>query len=549
MADAAYDAVVIGGGTKTLFTAMYLAKYGGMEVAILEDRHELGGGLGSHEAPSPGFIGDTHASSLRPTHYIPINEDFPDFEEKGARFTHYPCGRAIILREDHSCFAVYHSDVDPSGERTFKELARFAGEKDAETFTKIYRRARGPGGLSEAVMHESLNLPPLPGEPTATEKWLDGYLAEPDCPIDHRWLKLMAYQAAHELFQHKGLIYMLLRIMMADGLFPDLADGMRLLIRMTSSFDMSYAVGGTHSVAHACYRIFLENGGRFFTKSEVDRVIIENGKAQGVRLMDGAEVAARRVVVSGVDPHQLCFRLIGREHLSERILRKVENLERSLFTPTWYTWAIHELPRYRAAEYNPDINNAHWVILGNKEPEYLLQEGLWRRLGKKPPGDAIAIFGQHSQYDETRAPEGKHVASSEEVALAGHCLTEREWMEFKKAHAEKTISVWQEYAPNMTWDNVIGYDPITPWDQAKRQKNMAPAGCNSIIDRIPGQMFPFTPIPEMADHRTPIERLYATGSAWGPRGGGTACQGYTCYKAIAQDLGLGKPWEEKGRPY
>ena len=43
MADETYDAIVIGGGAKGLITAMYLAKFGGMDVAIFERRHETGG--------------------------------------------------------------------------------------------------------------------------------------------------------------------------------------------------------------------------------------------------------------------------------------------------------------------------------------------------------------------------------------------------------------------------------------------------------------------------------------------------------------------------
>ena len=49
MADASYDVVVIGGGTKSMVTAMYLAKYGGMDVAVFEARHEIGGGISSEE--------------------------------------------------------------------------------------------------------------------------------------------------------------------------------------------------------------------------------------------------------------------------------------------------------------------------------------------------------------------------------------------------------------------------------------------------------------------------------------------------------------------
>ena len=55
MPDATYDAVIIGGGNKTLLLAMYLIKYGGMSVAVFERRHELGGCLTTEETAAPGF--------------------------------------------------------------------------------------------------------------------------------------------------------------------------------------------------------------------------------------------------------------------------------------------------------------------------------------------------------------------------------------------------------------------------------------------------------------------------------------------------------------
>ena len=49
MADETFDAVIVGGGTKALFLAMYLIKYGGMSVGIFERRHEIGGCLATEE--------------------------------------------------------------------------------------------------------------------------------------------------------------------------------------------------------------------------------------------------------------------------------------------------------------------------------------------------------------------------------------------------------------------------------------------------------------------------------------------------------------------
>ena len=61
MADATYDVVLIGGGNKGLVAAMYLQRYGGMQVGIFERRHEIGGCWASEEAPAPGFIANIHA--------------------------------------------------------------------------------------------------------------------------------------------------------------------------------------------------------------------------------------------------------------------------------------------------------------------------------------------------------------------------------------------------------------------------------------------------------------------------------------------------------
>ena len=57
------------------------------------------------------------------------------------------------------------------------------------------------------------------------------------------------------------------------------------------------------------------------------------------------------------------------------------------------------------------------------------------------------------------------------------------------------------------------------------------------------------PIPELAGYRTPIKNLYMASASMHPSGGVLGVPGYNCYKIIAQDFGLRKIWEEKGRAY
>jgi phytoene dehydrogenase-like protein len=280
----------------------------------------------------------------------------------------------------------------------------------------------------------------------------------------------------------------------------------------------------------------------------VDKVIIENGAATGIRLADGTEIGARKVVVSTLSPQQLCFDLIGREHLSSQITRRIELLETDHTCISWYQWAIHEAPNYLAAQSNPDMNDVNWLSLHQfTDPDTIARETYWRKLGKMPPfEDLNPIVWCHSVVDPRYAPEGKHLASHENFMPPASALSEREWLALKKQHAEDMITLWQDFAPNMTWENVIGYAPDTPYD-CLRLKNMAPNGNWAVIDLTPSQSGAFRPIPELSDHRTPIKNLYAGGSGWAVGMGALVNGGVTLYGAIAEDLGLTKPWLEPGK--
>ena len=67
------------------------------------------------------------------------------------------------------------------------------------------------------------------------------------------------------------------------------------------------------------------------------------------------------------------------------------------------------------------------------------------------------------------------------------------------------------------------------------------------VDRSPYQTEENRPTPELANHRTPIKNLYATGGSWHVGSNAGSTEAYNCYRIIAKDLGLGKPWEEPGK--
>jgi beta-carotene ketolase (CrtO type) len=334
------------------------------------------------------------------------------------------------------------------------------------------------------------------------------------------------------------------------GMPPDYPmGGLYLFLTMFYFQDAGFIRGGGHNLAHASIRVIVENGGKFFTNSEVDKVIIKDGIAKGIKLVDGTEVEATQAVISSLDPYNLCFRLIGEEHLSPRICGRVRNLVRNAGTITWNGWALYNPPNYHASQFNPDINETFLIQLVDKDPYQLAREYAWRCLHKfPPPKDTSTLVCSHTLFDKHQAPGDMHKFITETFVIPADAISEKEWLQYKKDKVISEQAVWQSYAPNMTWSNIIDCFVNSPYD-TMRLANMKPSGEEHVIADVPSQIGSFRPIPELAQHRMPIKKLYATGAAWPPQGIATSWQGYTCYKIIAEDYNLRKPWEEKGRAY
>jgi phytoene dehydrogenase-like protein len=152
----------------------------------------------------------------------------------------------------------------------------------------------------------------------------------------------------------------------------------------------------------------------------------------------------------------------------------------------------------------------------------------------------------HSLIDPSFAPPGKHTASTEQLGPPACSHTVDEWKKINEEYTEDLITFWQRFAPNMNWNNIIGVDTNCPLDHT-RMKSMAPYGNMATIDHVPYQFMENRPTPELANHRTPIKNFYATGSAWHAGANSGSSEAYNCYKIIAKDMDLAKPWEEPGK--
>ena len=153
----------------------------------------------------------------------------------------------------------------------------------------------------------------------------------------------------------------------------------------------------------------------------------------------------------------------------------------------------------------------------------------------------------NSLWDPTYAPPGKHSLCGWFFFPKASNLSRGEWEEVRSSYNERFVERFVEWAPNMTWDNIIDDYFYTPLDQQDEMRLMEGDFMNGAVR--PDQSGSNRPFPEAAHYRTEIENLYLCGPYMYPGGGASAATGYNAFKIIAEDFGLDKFWERHPRGY
>jgi len=93
---------------------------------------------------------------------------------------------------------------------------------------------------------------------------------------------------------------------------------------------VGYPEGGPRAIVDAILRTYLKFGGKINFNSKVDKIIVERGKAVGVKLVDGSEYRGK-VVLSAADGHSTIFHMLDGKFINDSIRNYYFKLP--LFTP------------------------------------------------------------------------------------------------------------------------------------------------------------------------------------------------------------------------
>ncbi|MCZ7630964.1 MAG: FAD-dependent oxidoreductase [Microthrixaceae bacterium] len=135
MATRTYDAIVIGAGHNGLCLAAYLQR-AGLSTAIIERRHEEGGGVNTEEPVMAGYRHNMHAQFMEFFDVMPMIQDF-DLYGLGLR-TVTPDAQAGIAFADGRPPVILHRPE--LLDRTHKSISQYS-KADADTFVEVKKRA------------------------------------------------------------------------------------------------------------------------------------------------------------------------------------------------------------------------------------------------------------------------------------------------------------------------------------------------------------------------------------------------------------------------
>jgi beta-carotene ketolase (CrtO type) len=550
LADKIYDAIVLGGGHHGLIVACYLQR-AGLKTAIVERQSKLGGSVTSEEGPLPGFLLNECAHWTR-FYSHPAYSDF-NLRERGLEYIFPEHSEAMVFDND-TCLVGYSAMrvVDPLTGR-----AEFSDENTRKTLEQISRFSKNDAVTAEELLRRYLAKwrtafgkyrfsPPTPwGVKNELEKLCD----DPKDGIDPVYHYMTCQQLAYDLFESEELRTLFMRgAMTSTGCSPDDVLGPYVFVH-TIGLVLSWeppaiAIGGSQKISNAMTDAFTEMGGEYFVNSEAHKLVIEGDRATGVRLNDRTEIKAKELIVSDLSAEQTICQLIGEDYVSPKIMRRVQNIRHDRHNVIWANFALHELPKYKAASFNPDCGLQPRLYIGPRNADYMANQYWAEILVNGIASKRFLYTGADSMWDKSRAPEGKHLIGVEEFAPPARRFSPSEWEFLRNEFAEGIIEQWGEYAPNMTPDNVIASRVVTPYDIESRHINM-PQGSIAVGDMLLSQQDRFRPTPELSNYRTSIKNFYLCSAAAHSGVGTGRGSGYCCYQTVADDFGLKKAGEKQ----
>jgi phytoene dehydrogenase-like protein len=524
-----YDAVVVGAGHNGLTAAAYLARAGLRTLAV--ERRGVVGGCCVTEEIAPGCRASTTsyiASMLRP-------EVIRDLRLRRHGLRMVPCEPGLQVPFPDGEILPWWS----SAERTAAEIARLS-PPDARAFLALDARLKR---LARYLQPYFLEPPPdihARGVRRARElvrlgRRLRGISGDEVADLT-RLLAGSARDLVDRRFEseHVKTLFVANNVYGMHGppsrpgaavglLFHSLAGG-----EHRAQGFYGHVIGGMGGVSDAIAGAARALGAEIRTGTPVAAVDVRAGRARGIVLEDGTEIAAR-VVLSNADPKRTFLRLVDKRELSEDFRAEVAGI-RMDGPCAKVNLVLAEEPRIATMPEDADPGRrAMFTLLPSSSfADRCYDIAMQGEIPERLWVDCVVA----SNVDSTLAPAGRHVMTCF-VQYVPYRLREGSWDEQRQALGDRVLATIAEYAPNVA-RSVVARQVLTPVD-LERTYGLT-EGNIFHGDLSIDQLFSMRPVPGWAGYRTPVTGLYLCGAGAHPGGGVTGAPGRNAAGVVLRDL-------------
>ena len=512
-----HDVIIIGGGHNGLTTAAYLAD-AGIDVLVLERRDVVGGACVTEEL-IPGFRFST--ASMFVGLLNPKVVDDLRLGDYGYEAYSVDPPYTFMFADGSSLCAWKDPDL------LRREIEKFS-VADADAF---FEQQRFMQRYMEYIRPYFLRKPPSVAE-------LASQFRTPEDEAAYRLIMFgSAGQVAMDNYESDAVRLMAAGLAASGNDISLFGKGNFFKTMWANMAEATgeqgvwgFSRGGMGTISQAMARSAEARGVTIRTGTEIQQVLVEDGKACGVLLTSGETIRAR-AVASNADPKRTFLNLIPGEHLEPRIKRDLGSWkQRGNFAKVFL--ALDAKPQWKCFA-GEEVGTRDHGFLAMVESIEEMEESRVQALRGEIPDKIWCFAHVQSLTDDSLAPPGKHALTCY-FQHVPYDLAEGSWDDQANRDLlkERCLDRLRQYITNL---DDIAIDCVAFGPRDIEERFYLTESSMHHGDIAPDQMFSLRPLAGYSDYRTPVKNLYLCGSGAFPGGSVSGMPGHNAAHEIIQD--------------